>query len=275
MSEESNRNSPQRLRPVMPPSPDVVDPCRVLPGPKAAADSVVLEPPGARAGDCLVFLHGGAFTDGPVDCHWAMLARVCERAGISGVMVDYRLAPENPYPAALEDALAVCRYLRQASPVRRLYLMGDSAGGGLALSAVLALMDAGEVVPEKLVLLSPWLDLTLSNPEIEEIREYDQLLRKEGLMEAGRLYAGGEDPGHYLLSPVNGTFEGLPPTLVLIGTHDILVCDCRRFREKARAAGVSLNYQEWEEMFHDWMTLISRPEARQAIDQVVGFLKHD
>ncbi len=233
---------------------------------------MVLEPPRARVGEYLVFLHGGAFTDGPVDCHWAMLARVCEKARITGVMVDYGLAPEKPYPAALEDTLAVCRYLRQKSAGTRLYLMGDSAGGGLALSAVLALKDAREVLPEKLVLLSPWLDLTLSNPEIEKIREYDQLLRKDGLIEAGRQYAGGRDPGHYLLSPVNGNFEGLPPTLLLIGTHDILVCDCRRFREKARAAGVALIYQEWDEMLHDWMTLIARPEARQAIDQVVDFL---
>ncbi len=235
-----------------------------------------LTPPGADPESLLIFLHGGAFTDGPVEGHWSMLARICERSGVCAVMADYGLAPVRPYPAGLNDVLNVYRELRQAGRAGRaeqVFLAGDSSGGGLALSASLALRDCGEFLPEKLVLLSPWLDLTLSNPEIENIREYEWLLEREGLIEAGRVYAAGHDPNHYLLSPVNGSLAGLPPTLLLIGTHDIFVCDCRRFREKAVSEGLSLNYQEWSEMFHDWMTRApDLPEANQAVETVAAFL---
>ncbi len=247
--------------------------CRVSQKKIAGAVCIFLSPPDAEAGRQFIFLHGGAFTSGPVICHWAMVARVCEKSRITAVMVDYGLVPENPYPAGLNDVLNVYQYLRRRLGMKEVFLMGDSAGGGLALSAVLALKDQRRRLPEKLVLLSPWLDLTLENPEIETVREYDQLLRKDGLIEIGRQYANGRDPSHYLLSPVNGDLSGMPPTLLLIGTHDIFLCDCRRFRDKARASGVFLNYQEWEAMFHDWMTQTQlMPEANRAVEEIVDFL---
>jgi acetyl esterase/lipase len=233
-----------------------------------------LVPPDTAAGKQLVYLHGGAFTAGPVICHWSMLARVCEKTGISAILVDYGLAPERPFPRGLQDVLAVCEHLRAKQGVEAVFLMGDSAGGGLALSAALALKEEKQALPEKLVLLSPWLDLTLSNPEIDRVEYRDPLLERDALVEAGREYAAGRDPAHYLLSPVNGTLQGLPPTLLQIGTHDLLVSDCRRFRDKAQRAGVFLIYQEWEAMFHDWMTQTPHmPEANKAVEEIVFFLK--
>ncbi len=235
---------------------------------------IFLDPPCKSLEKELIFLHGGAFTSGPIICHWGMLARVCEKTGICAVMVDYGLVPENPFPDGLNDVISVYNALRREGRADRIYLMGDSSGGGLALSAMLALKDKQERLPEKLGLLSPWLDLTLSHPEIETIRKYDQLLSKEDLIEAGRAYADGHDWTHYLLSPINGDFTGLPPTLVLVGTHEIFLCDCRRFKEKALSAGVTLTYQEWDSMFHDWMALIpAMRQANQAVDVIIDFLK--
>lgn len=280
-----NKGVPLALDDVKTPPAEAVGTCRVACEPIAGVHCTFLSPPDAAAHKQIIFLHGGAFTNGPIICHWGMLARICERTRMPAVMVDYGLLPDRPFPAGLNDVLNVYHELRKKSRINELMLMGDSAGGGLALSASLALKDQMKAedatggqdktpgLPDKLVLLSPWLDLTLSNPEIEAIREYEQLLRKEGLIEIGRQYANGRDPAHYLLSPVNGDLTGLPPTLLLIGTHDILVCDCRRFREKARAAGIDLNYQEWEEMFHGWMTLTPQmPEANRAVEEIVGFL---
>jgi len=255
------------------PPAKVVGNCRLQEEAVEGVGCIFLDPPRQSLGEKLIFLHGGAFTSGPVICHWGMLSRVCEKTGIPAVMVDYGLVPENPFPDGLNDVIGVYRALRREGSADRIYLMGDSSGGGLALSAVLALKDGKEKLPEKLGLLSPWLDLTLSHSEIENIRQYDQLLTREDLVEAGRVYADGHDPAYYLLSPINGDFIGIPPTLVLVGTHEIFLCDCRRFKEKAISAGAALTYQEWEGMFHDWMALTpAMREANQAVDVIVDFL---
>lgn len=247
--------------------------CRVREETIGGVGCIFLHPPGASKNKQLIFLHGGAFTSGPIICHWGMLARVCQKTGIAAVMVDYGLVPENPYPRALNDVRQVYRSLRARDAGSNIFLMGDSSGGGLALSTALALKDSREKLPEKLGLLSPWLDLTLSHPEIETVRKYDQLLTREDLVDAGRAYANGHDPAHYLLSPINGDFTGLPPTLVLVGTHEIFLVDCRRFKEKAASADVALDYHEWQGMFHDWMALTpAMREANQAVEVIVDFL---
>ena len=255
------------------PPEKIIGNCRVQEETVGGVYCIFLHPSGQSSQKQLIFLHGGAFTSGPIICHWGMLARMSEKAGISAVMVDYALLPENPYPRALNDVLQVYRSLKTEKPGDEIYLMGDSSGGGLALSAALSLKDSGEAQPEKLGLLSPWLDLTLSHPDIETAQKYDQMLTREDLVEAGQAYADGRDPAHYLLSPINGNFTGLPPTLVLVGTHEIFLCDCRRFKEKAASAGIALSYSEWEGMFHDWMALTpALREANQAVDRIVDFL---
>lgn len=246
--------------------------CRI--GQKAirGVNCIFLHPPAELPGRKLIFLHGGAFTSGPIICHWGMLSRVCEKTGIAAIMVDYGLVPAHPYPRALNDVLYVFRELKAENTADQLFLMGDSSGGGLALSSALALKANEEALPEKLALLSPWLDLTLSHPDIERVRKFDQLLTKEDLIAAGRDYADGHDPAHYLLSPINGDFAGLPPTLVLVGTHELFLCDCRRFKQKAEAVGVPIRYREWDGMFHDWMALTpAMAEANEAVDVIVDF----
>ncbi len=233
---------------------------------------IFLHPSNELSGRKLIFLHGGAFTSGPIICHWGMLSRVCEKTGIAAIMVDYGLVPAHRYPGPLNDVLQVFRQLRLENPQDRIFLMGDSAGGGLALSAALALKNNQAPLPQKLGLLSPWLDLTMSHPDIERLKKFDQLLTKEDLIAAGRDYAGDHNPGHHLLSPINGDFAGLPPALVLVGTHELFLCDCRRFKEKAEAAGVPISYKEWKGMFHDWMALTpAMAEANEAVDEIVDF----
>lgn len=247
--------------------------CRIRQATIRGVGCIFLHPPNEIPGRKLIFLHGGAFNSGPIICHWGMLSRVCEKTGISAIMVDYGLVPAHPFPRPLNDVLEVFRELKVVHPEDRLFLMGDSSGGGLALSAALALKANQEPLPEKLGLLSPWLDLTMSHPDIDSVRKFDRLLTKEDLVAAGWNYADGHDPAHYLLSPINGDFFGLPPTLVLVGTHELFLCDCRRFKEKAKAAGVPVTYHEWEGMFHDWMALTpAMAEANEAVDVIVGFL---
>ena len=255
------------------PPEKIIGNCRVQEETVGGVFCIFLHPRGESSRKKLIFLHGGAFTSGPIICHWGMLARLCENTGISAVMVDYGLLPEHPYPQALNDTLTVYRSLRAEKSKDEIFLLGDSAGGGLTLSAALALKDSGEALPEKLGLLSPWLDLTLNHPDIETAQKHDQLLTREDLVKAGQAYAGGYDPAHYLLSPINGDYTGLPPTLLLVGTHEIFLCDCRRFKEKAESAGIALSYSEWKDMFHDWMALTpALREANQAVDGIVDFL---
>jgi acetyl esterase/lipase len=275
MSGENEERPVQDLRDVESPPEEALGRCRAVKRAVAGVGCHFLHPPEPETGRQLIYLHGGAFTSGPILHHWKMLATLCLETGIAAVMVHYRLAPQDPYPAGLNDALAVCLALgREKGRLNDLYLAGDSAGGGLCLSAALALKEKGEDLPGKLVLLSPWLDLTLSDPKIDTLEAADPLLEKGELLKAGRQYAGGHDTSHPLLSPIYGDFTGLPPVFLQVGTREIFVSDCRRFRRKAAEAGVRVVYQEWQEMFHDWMAFTPEmAEANRAVEQIASFLK--
>jgi acetyl esterase/lipase len=146
--------------------------------------------------------------------------------------------------------------------------MGDSSGGGISLALSQRLREDGQPQPGHVILLSPWLDATLSNPDIPAIDKIDPFLGVEGLKYGGEVYARDVDPRSYLVSPVYGNLKGLAPITLFIGTRDILWPDCRRLRDRAREEGVALDYREYDGMVHDWM-LGPLPEAKRAIREIV------
>jgi len=151
-------------------------------------------------------------------------------------------------------------------------LMGDSSGGGISLALAQRLREDGHEQPGHIVLLSPWLDATLSNPEISEFDKIDPFLGTDGLKYGGAAYARDVDPKSYLVSPVYGSLRGLAPISLFIGTRDILFPDCRKLREQARTEGVEINYREYEGMVHDWM-LVAMPEGKQAVREIVEAIR--
>ena len=221
--------------------------------------------------DRLIFyLHGGAYVCGPNRFHWPMLAELARDTGITVAVVRYGLAPERPFPASIDDAMtAYCHFQNRYADI---CILGDSAGGGLALATALKIKDENLPSPSRLVLLSPWLDITLSNPEIAAVKN-DPFLATGALVPISSAYAAGHDPTDPLLSPIHGDFSGLPPILLFCGTAEILAPDCRRFKKMAAAAGVKLFYEEWPDMFHVWMAAPFIPQAAEARKIMARFIE--
>jgi acetyl esterase/lipase len=150
-------------------------------------------------------------------------------------------------------------------------LMGDSAGGGIALALAQKMRNEKANQPGQVILLSPWLDITLTNPDIKDIDPSDPFLGKESLQQAGKLYAGDTNPDHYLLSPINGPLDGLGKVSVFAGTNEILVADARKLKSLAESRGVDLNYYEYANMVHAWMFL-NFPESKRAKQQIIDLI---
>lgn len=153
-------------------------------------------------------------------------------------------------------------------------VMGDSSGGGISLALAQRLREEGLEQPGNIILLSPWLDATVSNPEIPEIDKIDPFLGVEGLKWGGQVYARNVDQKNYLVSPIYGNLKGLAPISVFIGTRDILFPDCRKLRDRAESDGVAISYHEYEGMLHDWM-LVPLPESKRVLKEIVDRLRDD
>jgi monoterpene epsilon-lactone hydrolase len=248
--------------------------CQYEAGTLAGVRVTYVRPANIQSGKVLVHLHGGLYAAGIGELHWWLISRLCHEVGCLGVMVDYRLAPEHPFPAALDDTVAVLNALVAAHGPEKLVVSGDSAGGGLAVASAMKQRDDGQAVPAKLVLLSPWLDITMHHPGIPAQEKKDRILARPGVVEAGKRYANGMDPKAPYLSPVNGDLSGLPPMVLQIGTYEMLLPDCRAFRDKALAQNVSLLYQEHPKMFHIWTLLFPLlPEGEEALQEVLQFIR--
>jgi acetyl esterase/lipase len=224
----------------------------------------------AGAGHVL-YLHGGAYVFGIARQHWQFLARLVDRLGCTITVPLYPLAPEHTHEDALALAVRVYRDLARAVAPSELTLMGDSAGGGMSLA--LAQLLAGERLPQPahVVLLAPWLDATMSDPATASLEPLDPMLAAPGLVEAGRMYAGRDDPRDPRISPLYGRLDGLAPLSLFVGTRDILLVDARRLRARAAAEGVPLDYLELDGMFHGWVVL-PLPEAAQVVEQITAIV---
>lgn len=219
-----------------------------------------------RASDTVViFLHGGGYVACSIASHRDRAGRIALAAGCDGLVVGYRLAPEHPYPAALDDALAVTRAVQASG--RSVVLAGDSAGGGLVVATMLALRDAGEPLPLAAVAISPWADLTLGAPSLERRRERDPFAHLDDLPACVDAYLAGADPTDPLVSPLFADLSGLPPLLVQVGSDETLYDDALRLAERAAAAGVPTVFEEWIGMFHTWHAY---PVALEAADAAIA-----
>ncbi|MFQ6039110.1 MAG: alpha/beta hydrolase [Candidatus Aminicenantales bacterium] len=226
-------------------------------------------------GGAILYIHGGAFVSGSPATHRHLvwwLAREAERLAL---VVDYRLAPEHPYPAALEDVMIAYRWMiKQGFSPWRIAVVGDSAGGGLAVSMFLCLKERRWPLPGCAVLLCPWTDLSCSSPSFVENAGQDPMVRRDMALERARVYAGEtplHDPG---VSPVYGDLSGLPPLLIQVGSGEALLDDSRRLAERARKAGVEVTLDVWPGMVHVWHYMPRLlPEAREALRQAGRFCR--
>ena len=234
-----------------------VSPCRPL------EDAVVLH------------FHGGGYILGSAAMALPLTARIAVATQMRVMSVDYRLAPEHPFPAAVEDAVCAYRSLREAGlSTSRIFLLGESAGGGLALACLLSLRDRGETLPGTAVLLSPWLDLEVGAGSSGERAKTDPMLTPAMLGLWASLYMGNLDRRAPLASPLHADPSGLPPMLIQVGTDDILLGDSVRFAEVARKAGVSIDLELWPGMMHLWHFAARwLPEGQQAIRCIGTFLR--
>ena len=233
---------------------------------------VRLEPPGS-GDDVLFYLHGGGYGGGSARSHAEMAARLARAAGASAVLPEYRLAPEHSFPAALDDALAAYRAVLEEAggDGGRIVMGGDSAGGGLAVALCVALRDAEEPLPRALALLSPWLDLTCTSPSWDARFKDDPVL-DHTLREAAERYLDGADSRDPHCSPLFADLSGLPQTLVLVGTHEILYDDAVSFAEMAAQAGVDVELEIGHEMVHVWPIFPITPEAVASTVRIGRFL---
>lgn len=228
---------------------------------------------GSRGNLVLVHLHGGGYVMGSNKIYREFAARLSRAAKAPVLLVDYRLAPKNPFPAAVEDTLAVYSWLlsRGIDP-RHIMLSGDSAGGGLVVAALLAMKERGGKFPAGGICISPWVDLTLSGSTMAPGAVDDPLITSSNLAKMAEAYAK-DNLSHPLASPLHGDLAGLPPLCILVGTREILLDDARRLNAAARKAGVQTEYLEALGMVHCWPVLAAlAPESVEALTQVGRFV---
>ncbi|MGH7059860.1 MAG: alpha/beta hydrolase [Stellaceae bacterium] len=231
--------------------------------------------PGSRADRHILYLHGGAFCAGSPQLYRNLTWRLAGAAGATALVPDYRLAPEYPFPAALDDATRAYDWLlADGADPRRIAVAGDSAGGGLVFSLLLRLRDSGRPLPVAAAALSPWTDLALTGASLKGNTAKDPLLDARQLPRVTRWYLDGADPRQPAASPVYGDCRGLPPVLIQVGSDEILHDDAVRMAERMRAGGAEATLEIWPRMPHVWQLFAGiLPEARRAIVRIGEFLR--
>ena len=231
--------------------------------------------PGADASRVLLFFHGGGYCSGSIRSHRRMVTEAGRAAGIRTLAIAYRLAPEHPFPAAFDDALAAWRFLRREGiAARHIAVGGDSAGGGLTAALINRLRDAGEEGPACAWLVSPWTDLTMSGATLATKDAVDPLIHKPYLEELAAAYVpAGMDRKDPRVSPLYAAMKGFPPTLIQVGTSETLLADATRFAAAAGAADVAVTLEIWPHMIHAWHVWNAHLEAgRRALVSAGDFI---
>jgi len=222
----------------------------------------------------VIYLHGGGYLVGGIPEVREMVVRVAGAAQARALIIDYRLAPEHPHPAAVEDAVTAYRWLLdQGIRPQRIAVAGESAGGSLTLALLLALRDQGLSLPAVAVPISPWVDLAVTGETVTTNEAKDPLVKRELLENMSAAYLNGQDPRMPLASPLYADLHGLPPLLIQVGSAETLLDDARRVAERAKEAGVDVTYEAWDEMIHLWQFFPFLPEARQSTDRIGQFIR--
>ena len=234
----------------------------------------VLSVANARTDRALLYIHGGGFVGGVPGNHRALTSRLAQKLAVPVYAIDYRLAPEHPFPAALDDCMAAYRGLigRGLSP-GAIAVAGDSAGGNLTLTLALKLKQLGMPQPAALVCLSPVTDLAGATPSHAENARKDAMFDARMFGSVTRAYCPNHDPADPLISPLRGEVSGLPPTLIQCSGAEMLRDDGVRMADKLKAAGVPVTLEVWPRVFHVWQVLVDLlPEARRAVDRIATFI---
>lgn len=226
-------------------------------------------PVGIEPQGTILYLHGGGYFQGSIATHRRLVAVLSLAAGARGLSVDYRLAPEHPFPAAVDDAVAAYRWLvsEGGEVPSRVVIAGDSAGGGLTFATLVALRDSGDPLPAGGFGISPWTDLAATGESVTSRRDHDPVIDPSSINTMVRRYLPDGDPRQPLVSPLYADLEGLPPLLIHVGGAEVLYDDAVRMADAARKAGVEVDFAEWAEAFHVWHMLAGLvPEADEAVE---------
>ncbi len=234
-----------------------------------------LTPKDHMEGKLLLYLHGGGYVIGGCDMHRQMVSHIARAGRIRALLPEYRLAPENKFPAAIDDAVAIYRALLEMGiKAEDIIFAGDSAGGGLTVATMLALRDAGDPLPAAAVLLSPFLDVTGSGESIKTRAEQDPWFHPKDLSYIADYYCEPHQRQFPLVSPVFADIESLPPMFIQVGDDEILLSDAERIAAACIAAGIDVELEIWPEMWHVFQVFTRKmPESRQAIDKMGAYIQ--
>ena len=223
----------------------------------------------------VLYLHGGGYVIGSPKTHRELARRLSTASHAQVLVIDYRLAPENLFPAAVEDAVSAYRWLlSEGYAPEKLSIAGDSAGGGLTAATLVSIRDQGLPLPACGVCLSPWVDMESLGDSMTSRADRDPMVQREGLVNMAGVYLADADPKSPLAAPMYADLEGLPPLLIQVGASETLFDDAVRLDEKARAAGVETTFEEWDNMIHVWHLFAPMlDEGQQAIERMAEFMR--
>jgi acetyl esterase/lipase len=230
-------------------------------------------PPAPRPCAAILYLHGGGYVMGSVATHRSLIARIARASGVRCLAIDYRLAPEHPFPAAIEDACASYRWLQaEGIPASGIVIAGDSAGGGLTLGTLVALRDAGERLPAAAVCISPLADLELTGDSATRGDIDDPMVSQAGTLVMAEAYLQGSSARDPRVSPIHADFKGFPPLRIEVGTREILLDDAKRVAQRARTAGVEVELELGEGLTHVWQLHPHLPESAESVARIARYV---
>ena len=230
-----------------------------------------LSPVNGETGTIILFLHGGAYYANITVLHWRFVEQIIISTRAKIIVPDYPLAPESSCEETFQFIDAVYSKLISKYPSKKIILMGDSAGGGLALGFALKIKNEGIKQPEQVFLFSPWLDASMDNPDIASIEKRDKILSVNGLRIAARNYAGELDATDYRVSPIHGDFLNLGKISIFIGTNEIFIADARKYKKLLEEKSINFNYYEYPGMFHDWVIVSNLKESKDVISKIAKY----